>query len=262
MMSAGDGAGPAAPSTVSPSCCNAPQSGGAGAAASGAPSGGPGLVRGLRGQSPFDGTQFPPLPWGGKRVAEADIAFIAQWIADGCPGEDEDTRKAPAPLAELHALATGAAVHPAFTGPTNQFADEAGGLKVRKNITYLKPEELAKFRAAVAHMKSFDAYPQDERSFAYWARIHANQCQHGWEEFLTWHRAYLYGFEKQLQDFDPTVTLPYWDWSADAANVKASIEDMGSKTAKDNGYVPPAYQCWIDEDGLAKLAADSHVPKA
>src|SRR5262249_16263466 len=96
----------------------------------------------------------------------------------------------------------------------------------------------------------------------YWARIHANQCQHGWEEFLTWHRVYLYGFEKQLQDIDPTVTLPYWDWAADAANVKASIEDLGSTTALDNGCVPTAYQCWIDEDGLRKLADGGKVSQA
>src|SRR6267378_3904086 len=29
-----------------------------------------GLIRGLRGQAPFDGTQYPPLPWGGKTVPE------------------------------------------------------------------------------------------------------------------------------------------------------------------------------------------------
>src|SRR5262245_31999130 len=32
-----------------------------------------GLVRGLRGLAPFDGSRFPPLPWGGTRVAAADI---------------------------------------------------------------------------------------------------------------------------------------------------------------------------------------------
>ena len=34
-----------------------------------------------------------------------------------------------------------------------------------------------------------DSYYQDERSFAWWARIHANSCQHSWEEFLTWQLA-------------------------------------------------------------------------
>src|SRR6185312_8852087 len=47
-----------------------------------------GLIRGLRGLAPFDGTRFPPLPWGGTRVADADIAFIADWIDDGLPADD------------------------------------------------------------------------------------------------------------------------------------------------------------------------------
>src|SRR5260370_24283888 len=27
--------------------------------------------------------------WGGSRVTEADIAFIAEWIDDGCPPDDQ-----------------------------------------------------------------------------------------------------------------------------------------------------------------------------
>src|SRR5277367_175394 len=87
VMMRGGGAPPAEKPSA---CCHV---GGHGRA--NAPSGGasdPGLIRGLRGQYPFDGTQFPPLPWGGKRVSEADTAFIAQWIADGCPGPEEDNR--------------------------------------------------------------------------------------------------------------------------------------------------------------------------
>jgi tyrosinase len=260
MMRPGS-ARPAAPAAA-PSCCHgedhchaaAPASGGAAEA---------GLVRGLRGQFPFDGTQFPPLPWGGKRVAEADIVFIAQWIADGCPGADEDhSRVQAAHVSEMStALAAGHAPHPLFEGPTNQLADESGSVKARKNVEHLPDEELRRLRAAIAQMKSLDAYPQDERSFAYWARIHANQCQHGWEQFLTWHRAYLYGFEKRLQDIDPTVTLPYWDWASDSQNVKASLDDMGAAN-NDNGFVPAAYQCWVDEDGLRKLTDGGKVPQA
>ena len=42
-----------------------------------------GLVRGLRGNSPFDGTHFPQLPWGGSPVSQDDIDFISDWIDDG-----------------------------------------------------------------------------------------------------------------------------------------------------------------------------------
>jgi tyrosinase len=253
-------AGGAPPADKPSACCHAGDHGHASAPSGGAADAG--LIRGLRGQYPFDGTQFPPLPWGGKRVSDADIAFIAQWIADGCPGPEEDHRPATAQTGAIgQALVMGDAPHALFAGPTNQLAHDSGSVKARKNVAYLLPEELRRLRAAVAQMKSLDAFPQDERSFAYWARIHANQCQHGWEQFLTWHRAYLYGFEKQLQDIDPTVTLPYWDWAADSQNVLASLQDMGD-VANDNGYVPPAYQCWIDEDGLRKLTDGGKVPEA
>jgi tyrosinase len=266
MMRAG-GAPPAPTAAAGPaSCCSpapaAPSSTAAAAPRTGGAGDDAGLVRGLRGQFPFDGTQFPPLPWGGTRVAEADIGFIAGWIADGCPDDAQDvpqTAHAAVVGTAARALALGEAPHAAFTGPTNQLADEAGRVKARKNVEHLSDDELRRLRAAVAQMKSLDGFFLDERSFAWWARIHPNQCQHGWEEFLTWHRVYLYLFEKQLQDIDPTVTLPYWDWPADAANVKASLDDMG-KATNDNGYVPCAYQCWMDEDGLRKLTDGGKVP--
>jgi hypothetical protein len=35
----------------------------------------------------------------------------------------------------------------------------------------------------------------------------------GQQRFLPWHRVYLYQLEQQLQNFDPDVTIPYWDWT-------------------------------------------------
>src|SRR5207237_3246657 len=42
-----------------------------------------GLIRGLRGQAPFDGSHFPRLPWGGSAVPEEEVRFISDWIDDG-----------------------------------------------------------------------------------------------------------------------------------------------------------------------------------
>src|ERR1700688_1206258 len=41
-----------------------------------------GLVQGLRGEPPVDGTRFPRLPLGGQAVAAEDILFISDWIDD------------------------------------------------------------------------------------------------------------------------------------------------------------------------------------
>jgi len=35
----------------------------------------------------------------------------------------------------------------------------------------------------------------------------------GQQRFLPWHRVYLSQLEQQLQNFDPDVTIPYWDWT-------------------------------------------------
>jgi tyrosinase len=36
--------------------------------------------------------------------------------------------------------------------------------------------------------------------------------------FLPWHRQYLRMIELELQSVEPTVTIPYWDWSVDQAH--------------------------------------------
>ncbi len=216
-----------------------------------------GLIIGLKGHAPFDGTQFPQLPWGGTPVSLEDIAFISAWIDDGCPETDAppNTGDSTSHHKRLAGLAAGNIAHEQHDGPANAFHNDLGGARIRKNINFLTPDELKRFRAAVAKMKSLDKFEQDERSFGYWARIHANQCQHSWEQFLTWHRAYLYYFEQQLQDIDPTVTLPYWDWAADRENLEISLKDMASKAPMDNGVIPDAYKCWIDQPGIDRLKA-------
>ncbi|KAI9598690.1 hypothetical protein BDF19DRAFT_462774 [Syncephalis fuscata] len=39
---------------------------------------------------------------------------------------------------------------------------------------------------------------------------------HNSPQFFPWHRAFLREFEKELQNVNPTVMLPYWDWSGDS----------------------------------------------
>ncbi|RKP22903.1 hypothetical protein SYNPS1DRAFT_25166 [Syncephalis pseudoplumigaleata] len=45
---------------------------------------------------------------------------------------------------------------------------------------------------------------------------HARVSAHGWPWFLTWHRAFIREFEASLQEVDPDIMLPYWDWSYDS----------------------------------------------
>ena len=253
------------------SCCgpkDSPGGGGGGGGGGGAKSSkgrgaASGLIKGLKGEFPFDNTQFPPLPWGGQRVSATDIIFIQSWIDDGCPATDAadsapascDTRVSLAQVSRhvVMARAQGEAEHPLSPKSVNEFSRETNKIKVRKNVECLTPDEKARLRAVMRKMRCYDAFYQyDQRSFRYWADIHANNCQHGWEQFLTWHRLYLYYFEQQMQDFDPTVTLPYWDWPMYCENVQASIADMGKKT-NDNGTIPALFRCCVDEGMIKRL---------
>jgi tyrosinase len=174
-----------------------------------------GLVKAIRGLYPFDGSHFPRMPMGRPPIAEDDIQYIERWIADGCPGDElhrsHDARLGPSKLA------LGLAEHePTANG--NQARESRNEVKVRKNIECFNDEELARFRKAFEILQKRDEPPSgyiDATSYGYWGRIHGSSCQHGWEQFLTWHRAYLYEFEQLLQDAVPGVMLPYWDWTMD-----------------------------------------------
>ncbi|HNP26312.1 MAG TPA: tyrosinase family protein [Nitrosomonas sp.] len=217
------------------------------------------LIKGLRKQFPFDGTQFPPLLWQAENtVSLSDIDFIAAWIDDGCPETDDiqagvdsavSAKRAVQSGASMLALARGDALHTVSTQHCNAISEEVRGLKVRKEVSTLSPDEISLLREALDCMYTYDPHIFDERSFSYWARIHTDSCQHGWEQFLPWHRLYLYFFEQTLQDYDACITLPYWSWSdyADVNRTTFNTEQL------DIGVLPEAYGCFLDAAGLAVL---------
>ncbi len=43
------------------------------------------LIKALRGQAPFDGSELPRMPVGLDPVPDKQIEVIRQWINDGCP---------------------------------------------------------------------------------------------------------------------------------------------------------------------------------
>lgn len=106
-------------------------------------------------------------------------------------------------------------------------SDQPGGPQVfvRPNMKTLAPDgpEIAAFRQGVQVMKSRPA--SDPTSWLYQANIHGtydtpaleawNTCQHGTFFFLSWHRMYLYYFERILRKAsgDPNFALPFWDYT-------------------------------------------------
>jgi hypothetical protein len=105
-------------------------------------------------------------------------------------------------------------------------------VKVRRNIYELYQEDpnhpiIASYREGVSVMKSRP--DSDPTSWAYQANIHGTTlapgswpagapfatCEHGTQFFLSWHRMYLYYFERILRkaSSNPDFALPYWDWT-------------------------------------------------
>lgn len=206
-----------------------------------------GLIIGLRGEFPFNHTQFPPLLWGAEsRVSFTDIQFISDWIDDGCHTVDANPNKQ-----KLLDLAAGIIEHQRSEKTENEVRAENGQLMVRKNIEDLTAEELRRYRAAIKKLRSRSEL--DRRGFDYWGRVHGNSCQHGWEKFFPWHRCLMHGFEQEIQDIDPYATLSYWDW----ANPMYTMKN-GEQT------IPVAFQMWLEDAdvnalqqaGLAKTDAD------
>jgi tyrosinase len=101
--------------------------------------------------------------------------------------------------------------------PAPQLAPSA--LRHRRSARRLTAGQLGDFRRAIAESQPIG----DNRGYQYWAGIHGLplpiSCVHHRELFLPWHRAYLYMFEKSLQERVPGVTLPWWDWTNHAEGI-------------------------------------------
>lgn len=220
-----------------------------------------GLVRGLRGQAPFDGSRFPRLPWGGRPVAEDEIRFISDWIDDGCPPADHvlasfkvigvATASSLEPIAASNVEAVVRDAYEAEVGP-NDFPYQHGEIKQRMNIDCMTETQIDRLRFAFREMYALNKWPEDRRNYNNMAQIHQNHCQHGWERFLPWHRVYMYEFEQALQDHCPEVTLPYWDWTM--APYRPECPELG-------WIIPPALQAYLTSAALDYLkAAEPRLP--
>jgi tyrosinase len=215
------------------------------------------LVLGLRGAPPFDGSQFPRLPWGRPSLAEKDIELIEQWIADGAPESDGASTDIPVPAHDWSRHLMMQEVQPAacddvvqafaeYQGSTNEYRYQNGELRQRMNIDCMSPAQIEKLRYAFEQMYALNDWPEDARSYNNIALIHQNHCQHGWERFLPWHRVYLYEMEQAMQEFCPDVTMPYWDWTM--PQYRPSHPDKGE-------IIPPALQAFLTEASLVYLAS-------
>src|ERR1700687_1020883 len=97
---------------------------------------------------------------------------------------------------------------------------------VRRHLRTGSPEvdaAIAIYKDAVAKMQALPS--SDPRSWAAQAALHGTVtggfrfCQHGTSHFFSWHRAYLFYFEKICQELtgEKSFGLPYWNWNQEPA---------------------------------------------
>ena len=220
------------------------------------------LVRGLRAESPFDGSRYPRLPWGGDAVAPEDIQFISDWIDDGCPPSDSvvlsyavEGLEAQPELEQIDRDNAEVAATEAFTawaGSPGEYKYQQGELRQRVNIDCMGEVQLDKLRFAFRELYNLNRWTEDSRSYNSMALIHQNHCQHGWERFLPWHRIYMYEFEQALQDVCPDVTMPYWDWT---------MKHYRPRKPETGRIIPRALKAFLTKESIASLKkADPPLP--
>jgi tyrosinase len=140
-------------------------------------------------------------------------------------------------------------------------------IRQRKNVTRLSSAELTAYRDALRKIQALPA--ADNRSFAFIAGLHGfpgTYCPHHLPTFLTWHRAYSVVLEAALRGFDPSVSLPYWDWSSSgsaALGIPKAFLDATYKGADGKQYPNPMrHFTFRDSTGASRTTSRSPGPTA
>jgi len=121
-------------------------------------------------------------------------------------------------------------------------APQPTNLVLRPSVTKLSPAELATLRSAIAKALAL----ADERGYQFFANWHGvtfGYCRHHEDLFLPWHRAYLYYFELALREVEPTLALPWWDWTA-SPTIPAAYTDAKDPSENENVLLKAPIRPW------------------
>lgn len=114
---------------------------------------------------------------------------------------------------------------PAAVYPKSDFSKD---LQIRKSATDLTSQEKAAFVNALDTLKNTYRDGSEIDVYSEFVGLHVGvmgfmtggngpsagvNAAHTLPAFLPWHREYVRRFERALQSVEPTVTIPYWDWT-------------------------------------------------
>ncbi|KAK4217500.1 tyrosinase-like protein [Rhypophila decipiens] len=146
---------------------------------------------------------------------------------------DQKTIDSGAALTKLNALAKLSA-YSNFKGSCN-----SKNVKIRQEWRTLSPAQRKNFIAAVKCLQGKPSIlppgvaPGSVSLFDDFEAIHINQTMtiHLTGTFLTWHRWFIYTYEKKLQQCGYNGNLPYWEWGFDVKSPRNSPVFDGSDTS-------------------------------
>ena len=118
------------------------------------------------------------------------------------------------------------------SGPTRA-ASAASAVVIRKEITTLTADELARLREAFRQLQA-NGGPSGYQDLAGIHGLPQRKCQHHNPTWLPWHRIYILNMERALRQIDASVSLPFWDWMS-AVSIQSGIPDAYSAPH----YTPP-----------------------
>lgn len=97
--------------------------------------------------------------------------------------------------------------------PTNEPTTDSitGECRIRRSWMFMDAAEREHF------INVYKQVSQTEK-FREFTTMHYNKFNpiHEHEQFLAWHRYYLWVVENWLREFDPEITIPFWAWEEDA----------------------------------------------
>jgi len=119
-------------------------------------------------------------------------------------------------------------------------------IEIRKNVIDMTPQEIEAFVNAVDSLKETFRPGSEISIYDEFVTLHVAAMgimmpdatgpaaginpAHTLPAFLPWHREYVLRFEDALQEIDPSVTVPYWDWTDETAlDVMFQPEFLGDR---------------------------------
>jgi len=82
---------------------------------------------------------------------------------------------------------------------------------LRKNYKFMSDDQKKNFVSALYVLKNKGVVDNFAQIHAKWFTLGIHRTSH----FLPWHREMLYRFEQEMQKVDSSVSIPYWDSTAD-----------------------------------------------